>query len=241
SELSDFVAVTAIIRPVSGRRSSGIPWLVISISLLLLMMMLAYALLDDRSAAVWLDFWGVVPEELFPEQGGLRYSPSGIAGLFSALFVHASWLHLIGNLAYLWVFGISVERQLGHWNFLFAYVLIGGLANAFMALQNAGLDQPIIGASGAISAIIGIYLGSFPNGRIGLWIPLGLYLHFARIPALLVIGSWFTLQLMYTVFGPDSNSVAWWAHISGFVAGLVSTLLFRLVLGGSRVNRRSSF
>ena len=208
--------------------------MVITISLLSLMMMLAYGLLDDRSEVLWLNFWGVIPAELFPSAAGLNWSAAGVAGLFGALFVHASWLHLIGNLAYLWVFGISVERTLGLGYFLIAFLFLGGLANFFMALQNPELTQPIIGASGGVSAIIGIYLGLFPNGRIGLWLPLGLYLQFARIPALLVIGSWFTLQLIYTVFGPDSNSVAWWAHISGFVAGLSISLIIRLFMRSSR-------
>ena len=89
------------------------------------------------------------------------------------------------------------------------------------------LNTPIIGASGAISAVVGAYLGLFPGRRIGLFLPLGLYLQFARVPALLVIGSWFTLQLLYTVFGPINAAVAWWTHLAGFAVGLSITLLNR--------------
>ena len=227
--------MNAIIRPVSDRRTSRFPWVIIAISLLALMMMLAYSLLDDRSAVLWLNFWGVIPAEWFGTDPSVTWSWTDIAGLFSALFAHASWLHLIGNLAYLWVFGISVERKIGHGYFLMAFLLLGALANLLMALQTPDFAQPIIGASGGVSAIIGIYLGLFPRGRIGLWLPLGLYLQFARIPALLVIGSWFTLQLIYSVFGPVSGAVAWWTHVAGFVAGLLVTVVLRLFIRSNRL------
>ena len=89
------------------------------------------------------------------------------------------------------------------------------------------LTSPIIGASGAISAVVGAYLGLFPSRRIGMLLPLGLYLQFARVPAVLVIGSWFTLQLVYTVLGPITGIVAWWTHMAGFALGLIFALLVR--------------
>jgi len=147
--------------------------------------------------------------------------------VFSAIFLHASWLHLAGNLAYLWVFGLSLELRLGTAG-MFALFLTGGaLANVIVALQLGSLDAPIIGASGAVSAVVGAYLGLFPSRRIGLFLPLGLYLQFAQVPALLVIGSWFTLQLLYTVFGPINAAVAWWTHLAGFALGLSIALLYR--------------
>jgi len=221
--------VIAIIRPETRPSGARFPLLVIFFSLILLMMMLAYSLLDNASSAYWLGFWGVTPANLFVADSIFQLQTRRIWTLFTALLVHTSWFHLIGNLAYLWVFGLSVERRLGHWYFLIAFAVLGALANYWMAVQNVALDQPIVGASGAVSAMIGIYLGLFPTGRIGLWIPLGLYLQFARIPAWLVIGSWFTLQLIYTVFGPDGTTVAWWAHLAGFIAGLSVALLIRLL------------
>lgn len=156
--------------------------------------------------------------------------------LFSALFLHVEWLHLIGNLAYLWVFGITVERAVGHWRFLLLFLLLGGIANSVVAWQLAESARPVIGASGGVSAIIGVYLALFPSRRMGLWLPLGLYLQFARVPALLVIGSWFALQLLFSVVGPISGDVAWWSHIAGFVLGLCAALLLRLIPG--QVNLR---
>ena len=89
------------------------------------------------------------------------------------------------------------------------------------------LTSPIVGASGAVSAVVGAYLGMFPSRRIGMLLPLGLYLQFARVPAILVIGSWFTLQLVYTVLGPITGVVAWWTHMAGFTLGLIFALLVR--------------
>nr|WP_277347510.1 rhomboid family intramembrane serine protease [Wenzhouxiangella sp. XN79A] len=146
----------------------------------------------------------------------------------TALFVHGSGLHLGGNLAYLWVFGIPVERAIGGFRFLVAFVLLGGVANLSVVVGTPELERVVVGASGGVSAIIGLYLGLFPTRRLGVWLPLGLFLQFARIPALLVIGSWFTLQLLYWVFGPMSGAVAWWTHVAGFFAGLTTAGLFRL-------------
>ena len=91
----------------------------------------------------------------------------------------------------------------------------------------SAMEAPIIGASGAVSVIVGVYLGLFPGRRIGLYLPLGLYLQFARVPAILVIGSWFTLQLVYTVLGPITGVVAWWTHMTGFTLGLIYALMAR--------------
>ena len=148
-------------------------------------------------------------------------------GVVSALFLHASWSHLLGNLVYLWVFGIKVERGLGSLGLLAVFLLGGTLSNIIVALRIPSLETPIIGASGAISAVVGAYLGLFPRRRIGLYLPLGIYLQFARVPALLVIGSWFTLQLLYTVLGPINAAVAWWTHLAGFAMGLSIALLVR--------------
>ena len=149
------------------------------------------------------------------------------ATVLTSLFIHASWLHLLGNLAYLWVFGIKVEQRLGWFGMTLIFILGGIGSNLIVALRLPQLEAPIIGASGAVSAVVGAYLGLFPRRRIGLFLPLGLYLQFARVPALLVIGSWFTLQLLYTVFGPMNAAVAWWTHLAGFAIGLSFALLAR--------------
>lgn len=217
-------------RTAAGPGVTAFPGVVIGISMVAILMMLCFAVLQPETAELWLAFWGFEPAAISAHLSGGFDRRAGIelAGLVSALFVHSSWLHLAGNLAYLWVFGIPVERALGHWRFLLVFLVGGALANLFVALQIAEFDRPVVGASGGVSAVIGFYLGLFPARRIGLWLPLGLFLQFARIPALLVIGSWFTLQLLYTMFGPISGAVAWWTHVAGFVAGLLVALLVRI-------------
>jgi len=168
----------------------------------------------------------------------LQWFQADALRVFSALFLHLDWLHLIGNLAYLWVFGITVERAVGHWRFLFLFIVLGGLANAVVAWQLADSVRPVIGASGGVSAIIGVYLGLFPTRRMGLWLPLGLYLQFARVPALLVIGSWFVVQLLFSVFGPISGDVAWWSHIAGFLFGFAAAIVLRLTPGQANLALR---
>lgn len=204
--------------------------MVILFSAMALAVMLSTLFVADAAVATWIELWGFRPSEISAlVYSGPNFRDSlALGSLVSALFAHSTWLHLAGNLAYLWVFGIPVERALGHLRLAGVFLLLGALANLFVALRIPDLERTIIGASGGVSAVIGVYLGLFPTRRIGLWLPLGLFLQFARIPALLVIGSWFTLQVLYTVFGPMSDAVAWRTHVTGFVAGAGIALIFRM-------------
>lgn len=149
--------------------------------------------------------------------------------LMSSMFLHVGWLHLLGNMAYLLVFGVAVERFLGHWIYALVFLLGGALTNVIVSLGLSEIATPVIGASGGVSVVIGTYLGLFPQRRIGMYLPLGLYLQFARVPAVLVIGSWFALQLLYTIFGPVNSQMAWWTHVTGFTIGLIAAILARVV------------
>ena len=203
------------------------PFVTISICLLCLFALLLYSSVSPVMQQAMIDLGGVHPSTLamtLKQPVGEWWNLSALS-VFTSIFIHASWLHLAGNLAYLWVFGMPVEQRLGPFGICLVFLLGGALANVIVALRVAQIDTPIIGASGAISAVVGAYLGLFPRRRIGLFLPLGLYLQFARVPALLVIGSWFTLQLLYTVFGPINAAVAWWTHVAGFALGLSITLL----------------
>jgi membrane associated rhomboid family serine protease len=206
-----------------------VPWVIISITFISFFGMLIYALVSPMQQQAMIDVFGAVPAET---ASMLKQAPGDwlkfdLLALFSNLFVHASWLHLIGNLAYLWVFGITVEQKLGSLFMSIVFILGGALANVMVAMRLPMLDTPVIGSSGAVSAVVGAYLGLFPSQRIGLFLPLGLYLQFARVPALLVIGSWFTLQLVYSAFGPITGAVALWTHLAGFVLGLIFAMLAR--------------
>ena len=222
-----------MVRTGPPRAGAANPWMVIVLSALALAVMLSTLFVADTVVASWVESWGFRPARISAlVSSGVSFRDSlAFGSLVSALFAHSSWLHLVGNLAYLWVFGIAVERALGHLRFIGVFVLLGALANLFVALRIPDLERTIIGASGGVSAVIGVYLGLFPARRIGLWLPLGLFLQFARIPALLVIGSWFTLQVMYTVFGPMSDAVAWRTHVVGFVAGVLVALIIRTTSG----------
>jgi membrane associated rhomboid family serine protease len=191
--------------------------------------LLMYTGLSPLMQQAMIDMGGMHPSSLSDllHQNPVSWWNFSALGLVTSIFIHASWLHLLGNLAYLWVFGIKVEQRLGTVGMSLIFLLGGALANVIVALRLPQLDTPIIGASGAISAVVGAYLGLFPGRRIGLFLPLGVYLQFARVPALLVIGSWFTLQLLYTVFGPINGEVAWWTHLAGFALGLSFALVAR--------------
>jgi len=205
------------------------PFVTISISLVCILALLIYTGLNPLMQQAMIDMGGMQPSAL---SALLSKTPSSwwnlsALSLVTSLFIHASWLHLLGNLSYFWVFGIKVEKRLGSVWIILIFLLGGALANMIVALRLPQLETPIIGASGAISAVVGAYLGLFPRRRIGLFLPLGVYLQFARVPALLVIGSWFTLQLLYTVFGPINGAVAWWTHLAGFALGLSFALIAR--------------
>jgi membrane associated rhomboid family serine protease len=197
--------------------------------MLCLLARLAYSFLTPLEQQIVIEAAGAAPRvtaEMFSQP--LRaWLGAGLGSLFTALFVHSGWAHLAGNLAYLWVFGVKVEQKLGSLFMLAVFFLGGALAHVMVALQLPLLESPVIGASGAVSAVVGAYLGLFPSSRIGLFLPLGLYLQFARVPALLVIGSWFTLQLVYSAFGPITGAVAWWTHLAGFLLGLMFAMLAR--------------
>lgn len=207
----------------------GFPWMTLTLFLICTGVMLLHSGMTPLAQNAMLELGGVLPSQLAPifSRPFAGWADYQVLTLFSALFIHTSWLHLLGNMVYMWVFGMPLERRLGSIGMVLVFVLGGALSNLFVALRLPDLTSPIVGASGAVSAVVGAYLGLFPYRRIGMLLPLGLYLQFARVPALLVIGSWFTLQLVYTVLGPITGIVAWWTHMAGFALGLIFALLAR--------------
>ncbi|KFN44023.1 hypothetical protein N789_06310 [Arenimonas oryziterrae DSM 21050 = YC6267] len=157
--------------------------------------------------------------------------------LITALFIHASLWHLLGNGLFLIIFGVPAERALGSWRLLALFLVGGALANLAAAMLMGATTQVIVGASGGISALIGAYLVLFPRARLGIVVPLGLWLEFVRAPAALLIGLWATLQLIFTFVGPTFGAVAWWAHLAGFMVGVIMALFFRPALNRSKRGR----
>ena len=141
----------------------------------------------------------------------------------TSMFLHGSFLHLAGNLLYLWIFGNNIEDRLGHLGFLIFYVASGVAAAAAQIAPEPGSTIPMIGASGAISGVLGAYLVLYPRSRVVVFIPISfMLLHEIRAFWLLII--WFAVQLISAVGAPDGAGVAWWAHIGGFVAGAIVAL-----------------
>ncbi len=153
-----------------------------------------------------------------------------ITDLFTSMFMHGGWMHLIGNMLYLWIFGDNIEDRLGHIGYLIFY-LAGGLAAAFLQIIISPSSQiPMVGASGAIAAVLGAYLVMYPNSRVYTFIPIGFYARVRLMPAVVVLGLWFVLQLISGVgsLGAlDQGGTAYFAHIGGFIFGLVVGWLFK--------------
>lgn len=193
-----------------------------------------YGLLDPARRTVLTAAVGANPAQVAGLLDGAV--ASGWAALVLSLFFHSSALHLVGNLVYLWVFGLPVERRMGPAALGLVFLGGGALAHLILALRLPELDRYVIGASGAVSAVVGACAGLYPTRRIGLYIPLGLVVESVRVPALLVVGSWFLLQLLYALVGPTFAAVAWWTHLTGFVLGLMFALLARAAGAALRGN-----
>ncbi len=150
--------------------------------------------------------------------------PGDISDMFTSMFMHAGLAHLGGNMLYLWIFGDNVEDSMGAVKYLAFYLVGGVVASLAHLLTNPGSQIPTVGASGAIAAVLGAYLVLYPQSRVMTIIPLGFYMRMTLLPASIVLGLWFVLQLFSGVLslgGPDVGGVAFWAHIGGFVTGVV--------------------
>ncbi|MFQ6016179.1 MAG: rhomboid family intramembrane serine protease [Anaerolineae bacterium] len=173
---------------------------------------------------------GVTPYEITHNVDLPPSSPGSVYVTFlSSLFLHAGFVHIIGNMVYLWIFGNNVEDRLGHLAFLFFYLLAGlGAALAQIAV-NVNSTIPSIGASGAIAGILAAYLIMFPRAQIYTLLILGYIIRMVRLPAIVVIGFWLVLQFFNGVASlgaREVGGVAWFAHIGGFVAGLALVPIF---------------
>ena len=175
---------------------------------------------------VWAWRFGLVPHELVSGQELTpQLASSPYLNLFTSLFLHGDFMHLAGNMLYLWIFGDNVEDRLGHFRFIVFYLLSGLAASLFFVWIHSGLEIPLVGASGAIAGVLGAYLVSFPRARVATLIFFGFFIRVVYIPALVVLGFWFILQLLSglpTVGGAEqTGGVAFMAHAGGFVAGIV--------------------
>lgn len=148
--------------------------------------------------------------------------------LLTSMFLHGGWLHLAGNLLFLWVFGDNVEAAMGHLRFLLFYLLCGIAAAFAQAFPDPSATTPMIGASGAISGVLGAYLMLFPRARVLVFVPVVFAPPLVHLAAVWVLGFWFLIQLLSSIFaGTQEGGVAFMAHVGGFLAGMVLVVLFK--------------
>ena len=214
---------------VETRRRPGWQWATLLIVSVCVLSFIVLSLLPSLQRIALLQDWGTVPANIVHAHEPLlpQLANPALLRLFTALFIHVTWLHLLGNLLFLVIFGLPGERVLGSLRFLLLFVAGGIVANLIGALSLAGVHLPIIGCSGAVSAVVGTYVALFPRAKLGLVVPLGLYLEFVRVPAFLLIGLWVLLQLLFSYVGPSYGAYVWWAHIGGFMFGMVFAFVSR--------------
>jgi membrane associated rhomboid family serine protease len=198
----------------SARR--GVP--VVTYALIALNLLVFFVELNSGDR--FIEQWAVVPRRLLANPAG------DFPTIFTSMFMHAGWLHLLGNMLYLWIFGDNVEDSFGHAKFLIFYLLCGIAATFAQIIFTTGSTVPNLGASGAIAGVLGGYLVLFPRGQVRVLMGRAVI----PMPALVVIGFWIVLQFISgigSVTSAETGGVAYMAHIGGFLAGLILTFLFR--------------
>ncbi|ACZ39212.1 rhomboid family intramembrane serine protease [Sphaerobacter thermophilus] len=178
--------------------------------------------------------FGIVPAEITQGVDIPPLAPFPIyLTILTSMFLHGGWAHLLGNMLFLWIFGDNVEDSMGHLRYLIFY-LLGGIGAALAQIFLAGPDSttPMIGASGAIAAVLGAYFVMYPGGLVRVLVVLGFFITVVMVPAVIMIGLWFLLQLLsglatLGIETQQTGGVAFWAHVGGFVTGLVLVWVFR--------------
>ncbi|MFQ6053542.1 MAG: rhomboid family intramembrane serine protease [Candidatus Bathyarchaeia archaeon] len=161
--------------------------------------------------------FGIVPARVL--------SGDGLYTFVTNIFLHGGWMHLLGNMLFLYIFGDNIEGACGHLRYLAFYITCGVAASALWVVTALGAHIPAVGASGAISGVMGDYFVLFPGARIRTLVRVGFFWRVMRIPAYTMIGLWFVYQFLLALL-PFSTGVAYWAHIGGFVAGIIFAKLF---------------
>lgn len=215
------------------QRSRGRP----TVNLLIIaanMLVFLYELsMGDTALQAFIIKWGVIPAvitnpSMFPPQ--VLAQTSGVLSLFTSLFIHMGWFHILGNMLYLFIFGDNVEDLLGHGRYLLFYLTCGVVASITHVISSPLSEVPTVGASGAIAGVLGAYFINFPRARVLALIPVGLFLPIVEVPSILFLFLWFITNLFSGVLSlgvQAQGGVAFWAHIGGFVAGMVLSLIWR--------------
>lgn len=182
--------------------------------------------LTDRALYQLITSAGVIPYQVTHQLG-----PAVARDMITSMFLHGGWMHLLSNMLYLWIFGNNIEDVLGPVRYAIFYLLCGILASLAQVLASPRANTPTIGASGAIAGVLGAYIVLFPRARVLSLVFVLYFIRFVEIPAIIVLGFWIVLQLFNGVAAlnmPGMGGVAYFAHIGGFVAGLILIFLFRI-------------
>ncbi|MSR24638.1 MAG: rhomboid family intramembrane serine protease [Nitrospiraceae bacterium] len=188
--------------------------------------------LPERAGETFVFHYGAIPASIFGHEATLSEDAVAVPvtlTLLTSMFLHGGWMHLIGNMLYLWIFGNNVEDVMGHVKFVIFYVVCGILAAMSHALTDPTSGIPMVGASGAISGVLGAYLLLYPRAQVLVVIPLGIFMKTMYVPAGFVLGFWFVLQLLSggMSLGQGGGGVAFFAHVGGFVAGMALIGFFK--------------
>lgn len=176
---------------------------------------------------VFMDRYGAKPLLLLTMNSPHAY-PSSYITVFTSMFLHGGLLHIAGNMLYLWIFGNNIEDSMGHLRFIIFYLLSGLIAVYTFSFVNPRSVIPMVGASGAVSGVLGAYLILFPRAKVLTLVPFGFYIQLIKVPAVFVLGMWIVVQILNgSVSGRTSGGIAWFAHIGGFAGGMILIGLFR--------------
>ncbi|MBK5299303.1 MAG: rhomboid family intramembrane serine protease [Vicinamibacteria bacterium] len=211
--------------PVKGGPAAVVTWALIALNVLAFLLELSQP--TAAALAAFIDAWGVVPREYSAARDLAPTIPLPFwSTLLTSMFLHGGWMHLGGNMLYLWIFGDNLEKVMGHVRFVVFYLLCGVAASAAHILFNSGSGVPAVGASGAISGVLGGYLLLFPKNQIRVLTRGGI----AAVPAIAVLGLWILIQFVNGMGSvadtSETDGVAYMAHIGGFAAGLLLVKLF---------------
>ncbi len=187
--------------------------------------------LTEEAHMEFLFSYGAIPQRFFL-LANTPWMPEFWLPLLTSIFLHGGWLHLFGNIIFLWVFGDNVEDRFGHVPYFLFYLFAGVAASFFHAVFNPVSQVPAIGASGAIAGVLGAYFILFPRAKVLALLPLGFFITTVYLPAMAFLFLWFLLQIFNAVIVETvgaAGTVAWWAHIGGFVVGALLTILYLIL------------
>ncbi|HTO57011.1 MAG TPA: rhomboid family intramembrane serine protease [Pseudomonadales bacterium] len=205
-------------------------------------------MMPDRVENAFVASYALIPAHVTHVLAGAHPSlQSAALPFFTSMFLHGGWLHLIGNMWFLWIFGDNVEDAMGHVRFVAFYLLCGCAAAAAQTIADPTSTVPMVGASGAIGGVMGAYALLYPRAHVHMFIFLGFYMTTVAVPAIYMLGYWFLLQLVSglpALANKQLGGVAFWAHVGGFVTGLAFAFVFRqsdrLATRASRPPRRTA-